>query len=143
MDRKRHLRGRLSYRKPKSSCGQRVLVDVEDSEELTDQDLGYKMAEGLMERKPELIGKWIVFFTFLHIFKHNLVYNFHAPTLFHLSWPVDIVTNIVPVFLEVLSLLLAVRVVKVLGRAKALQVYKQTQDVERDGGLMILVSYYL
>lgn len=57
MDRKRHLRGRLSYRNPKSSYGQRVLVDVEDSEELTDQDLGYKVAEGLMERKPELIGK--------------------------------------------------------------------------------------
>lgn len=59
------------------------------------------------------------------------------------SWRlVDIVNMIVPVFLEAESLLLAVRVVEVLGRATALQVYKQTQDVEKDGGLMILVSYY-
>lgn len=49
---------------------------------------------------------------------------------------------IIEVFLEVeYVVLLAVRVVEVLGRATALQVYKQTRDVERDGGLMILVSY--
>lgn len=46
-------------------------------------------------------------------------------------------------FLEVVCLLLAVRVVQVLGRATALQVYKQTQDVEKEGGLMILVSFVL
>ncbi|KAK4292679.1 hypothetical protein Pmani_034373 [Petrolisthes manimaculis] len=86
MSRKRHMRGRLSYRNPKSSYGQRELVNVEDSEDLTDRDLGLKLAEALMERKPELI----------------------------------------------------VRVIAVLGRSKALQVYKQTQEVERDGGLMIM-----
>lgn len=34
-----------------------------------------------------------------------------------------------------------VRVVEVLGREKALELYKETQKVEREGGLMILVSF--
>lgn len=35
---------------------------------------------------------------------------------------------------------LTVNVVEVLGREKALDLYKKTQEVERDGGMMVLVS---
>lgn len=86
MSRKRHVKERLSYRKPKTKSGKRELIDVEIRESMTDDEVGLAIAEGLMERKPELI----------------------------------------------------VRVVEVLGREKALDLYKNTQELERDGGLMVL-----
>lgn len=56
MNRKRHVKERLSYRKSKTKSGKRELIDVEVGESVTDEELGLAIAEGLMERKPELIG---------------------------------------------------------------------------------------
>ncbi|ROT66677.1 putative phosphorylated adapter RNA export protein [Penaeus vannamei] len=87
MDRKRHVKERLGYRKPKMEGSPRELVDLSlEDDTMTDEEVGLSIAEGLHERKPELI----------------------------------------------------VRVVEVLGREKALELYKETQKVEREGGLMIL-----
>ncbi|XP_047470730.1 phosphorylated adapter RNA export protein-like [Penaeus chinensis] len=87
MDRKRHVKERLNYRKPKMEGSPRELVDMSlEDDAMTDEEVGLAIAEGLHERKPELI----------------------------------------------------VRVVEVLGREKALELYKETQKVEREGGLMIL-----
>lgn len=50
------MKERLSYRKPKTKSGKRELIDVEIRESMTDEEVGLAIAEGLMERKPELIG---------------------------------------------------------------------------------------
>lgn len=62
MSRKRHVKERLSHRKPKTNSGKRELADVEVGELMTDEEVGLAIAEGLMERKPELIGKirWMI-----------------------------------------------------------------------------------
>lgn len=62
MSRKRHVKERLSHRKLKTKSGKRELVNVEVGESMTDEEVGHAIAEGLMERKPELIGniRWIV-----------------------------------------------------------------------------------
>lgn len=86
MSRKRNVKERLSHRKPKTKSGKRELIDVDVSDSMPDKDVGLAIADGLMERKPELI----------------------------------------------------VNVVEVLGREKALDLYKKTQEVERDGGMMVL-----
>ncbi|ROT70822.1 putative phosphorylated adapter RNA export protein [Penaeus vannamei] len=73
--------------KAKMEGSPRELVDLSlEDDTMTDEEVGLSIAEGLHERKPELI----------------------------------------------------VRVVEVLGREKALELYKETQKVEREGGLMIL-----
>lgn len=56
LSRKRHVKERLSHRKPKTKSGKRELIDVEIQESMTDEEVGLAIAEGLMERKPELIG---------------------------------------------------------------------------------------
>ncbi|KAG0725008.1 Phosphorylated adapter RNA export protein [Chionoecetes opilio] len=86
MNRKRHVKERLVHRKSKTKGGKRELVEVEVGEAMTDEEVGRTIAEGLMERKPELI----------------------------------------------------VRVVEVLGREKALDLYKDTQELERDGGMLVV-----
>ena len=50
------MKERLNYRKPKTKGGKRELVNVEIAESMTDEEVGVAIAEGLMERKPELIG---------------------------------------------------------------------------------------
>ncbi|XP_045599631.2 phosphorylated adapter RNA export protein [Procambarus clarkii] len=86
LNRKRHVKERIGYKKTKTKSGQRNLVDVCVTEGMTDEEVGHALAVGLMERKPELI----------------------------------------------------VRVVEVLGREKAVELYRQTQTLEREGGLMIM-----
>lgn len=56
MSRKRNVKERLSYRKPKTKSGKRELNNVEVGNLMTDEEVGLAIAEGLMERKPELIG---------------------------------------------------------------------------------------
>ncbi|XP_053650532.1 phosphorylated adapter RNA export protein [Cherax quadricarinatus] len=90
LNRKRHIRERISYKKTRSKGGgggQRNLADLAVGvESSTDEELGRAIAAGLMERKPELI----------------------------------------------------IRVVSVVGRDRAQELYKETQELERNGGLLVL-----
>lgn len=56
MSRKRNVKERLSYRKPKTKSGKRELIDIEVNDLMPDKDVGLAIADGLMEGKPELIG---------------------------------------------------------------------------------------